>query len=338
MSAIPTASTTPTVRSATARKRVGSSQRLSQQVTGLSSLGSSSASCGDTMRTQRQTPKLPRWQSFSVQRSQPSACRASARSAIARPKILGWNAGEKSSDVTWYHSFCTILVVYAVKTTTSDIWTPPKLDLTLAAADTETKDERFGVVQSHFYAETVEEKKTADEYKQHLRVVKFKDVGVPDAEGISFWKVPGGMPSDKCYAKSAAVPTCDVFLSHALKSDPNCPTHMMRTPTKYSVHKCVDIFIGSHSLTSRWVAEGKIQQSQAPDAMQNISFWCDTACVDHSDTAKKMKILKNHLEDFVQQSRYFMCLVSTQYFSRLWCFGSYSREVVVHIIYSFFVL
>jgi len=232
----------------------------------------------------------------------------------------GWNAGHTSDEVTWHHSFCTCLLVYAEKT--PEVWARPvitnipNLDYDNEAA----KEERFGVHQAQLFRDVDSDKnKDPNAYKKHLRRVLFKTVGVPDNDGINFWKVPGGSPAEKCYAQSAPAEEVDAFLSHALKSDPNCPTMMMRKPIKYSVHKCVDIFVASHNITSRRIAEGKVSKDKAGEAMQNLTFWCDTACVDHSDTSLKMYILKSHLEDFVQNSKYFVCLMSTQYFSRLWC-------------------
>ena len=55
------------------------------------------------------------------------------------------------------------------------------------------------------------------------------------------------------------------------------------------------------------------------DALKKLTYWCDTGCVDHSDTAKKMYILKAHLEDFVANAKHVICLISTHYFTRAWC-------------------
>jgi hypothetical protein len=54
-------------------------------------------------------------------------------------------------------------------------------------------------------------------------------------------------------------------------------------------------------------------------AMQELTFWCDIGCIDGSDVPRKMYILKSHLQDFCVFSNYVMILMSTHYFSRLWC-------------------
>lgn len=239
----------------------------------------------------------------------------------------GWNATHKSSEVTWLHSFCSLFCVYAekknrvrrinVELTNDEVGRLKSLaNAREAAIITSTDHLSFDKLET-YKPKSVEV--GANAYKNFLRGITFKDVGVPDAEGIDFWIFPDGMEVKKRFGKSKALAEVDVFVSHVLRPDPKAPLNMMRTPIKYSVHKCVDIFIGSHSICVGRAARGEIKQSEVGSALGDMTYWVDMASVDPGDVARKMYILKAHLKDFVTYAKNMLMLVGTSYFTRLWC-------------------
>ena len=248
----------------------------------------------------------------------------------------GWNTKRPSSKTTLIHSFCSLVLVYAEKvdekkSVVSQIssamaaLTPRSLAALTPRSAAKYKASQVAcavdepaetaavvaVAAATPHAEVVapsgrEIHKTFDEVS---RAIPFAAAGVPDKDGIHFWKVVDGATGDWCYAKSHQTTDIDAFISHVWFPDPKSPLEMMQNIVKYAVHKCVDVFIASSSIVVR---------GGGTQALTDITFWVDRACVEQNDAELKMYTIANHLENFIAQSKYFVVLMSTKYFTRLW--------------------
>jgi len=251
----------------------------------------------------------------------------------------GWNAQHKASEQSTYHSFCTCVCVFAEKCENYTCVVPAHL--------LHTNVDELNIAQQmssvHFASRSAKTNvapvstqqaagfKGTGNYKDYLQAVTFKDVGMLNRDVIAFWTWPGDMVPQDRYRKSAPVDKVDCFISHALSPDANQPKKSpMGTPFKYSIHKTADIFVASNTIVVRKIAEGKIRQDQAMDTMMALTYWCDIACVDQVDIAKKMHIIKAHLGDFVHNAEYICVLVSTHYFQRAWCLYEFCVCVKSH--------
>ena len=252
----------------------------------------------------------------------------------ARQNPNGWNSQTPSSEVSSYHSFTTCFLVYAEKIAEAPqpgglrccapIENPAEFTMPViseAVVPVMTGHGSVTVHQSVTEADLVEVYKpgATSTYKDFQRSVCFEDVAQPTAPVINFWVWDGGMCPQECYVKSKPDPEVDIFLSHSMKQDFKTPVLAMRDSDQYTLHKVADIYVGSWSIVSRKAARGEIREDETMDALKKLTYWCDTGCVDHSDTAKKMYILKAHLEDFVANAKHVICLISTHYFTRAWC-------------------
>eukprot|EP00927_Polykrikos_kofoidii_P024497 TRINITY_DN22264_c0_g1_i1.p1 TRINITY_DN22264_c0_g1~~TRINITY_DN22264_c0_g1_i1.p1 ORF type:complete len:613 (-),score=89.58 TRINITY_DN22264_c0_g1_i1:216-1814(-) len=264
----------------------------------------------------------------------------------------GWHSQRSSPDVTVMDNFCSDVFVCAEridKVSTgscsyqccSDSRGAAEIEnmrsLTMIPVSSSTRP----VGQGHMTAsagsevlkEWVPEETTGgkEAYKKYQRSVLFETVCASSAGGVSFWMHPGGTPLAERFSQSQESSEVEVFVSHALLPDRNAPSHRLGSPILYAAHKCNDLFLGSRSIITRWLSRGKIKEGEIDDAMKALTFWVDFACVDDGNNVpKKMYIIKRHLEDFVNNANYVMCLVSTQYFSRLWCIYEFSCMCKYH--------
>ncbi|CAE7260707.1 unnamed protein product [Symbiodinium natans] len=246
----------------------------------------------------------------------------------------GWNSQTPASENSSYHTFTTCYLVYAEKIAEAPagggirgLCCAPKEEgpiEVIQAVPALQRSHTSGAITVHQSIterdlEFTFEPPATSTYKDFQRSVNFADVAHPAAPVINFWVWDGGMTPEECYSKSKPNPEVDIFLSHSMKQDMRTPVFAMRESNQYTLHKVADIFAGSWGIVSRKVASGEIREDQVMEKLQSLTYWCDTGCVDHSDTAKKMYILKAHLEDFVANAKHVICLLSTHYFTRAWC-------------------
>lgn len=248
---------------------------------------------------------------------------------IPESNPLGWNEQISGKEGTVRHTFVSTVAVVAVRDKSAaagsrSVWQDAMRGKGLFQTIRDIEPSSGIDKGQHQLSNDIEDTHATRDgeksnYKDYLRCVKFADVAVPAAASFNFWKCPGGLDPRECYKMSQPCQAVDIFLSHAMKPDPEAPILLMRTPLKYAIHKAVEIYIASWSVVCKEQAAGSISEDKFMDRLGGLTYWCDVGCVDHSDVGLKMHILKRHLEDFVANAKYVILIISTQYFRRAWC-------------------
>jgi len=142
-----------------------------------------------------------------------------------------------------------------------------------------------------------------------LRGIPLTACGGGSTEAVGFW-IPEKFSNEKLFGLSFSVPLVDVFLSQVIRPPPGANQEM------WAFSKSLDVTTGAADIALRLCHE---DPAKVPQMMDKMTFWVDRACVNQDGGDEKMQIIHDHLEDFLLSARYVCCLISEQYFTRLWC-------------------
>jgi len=142
-----------------------------------------------------------------------------------------------------------------------------------------------------------------------LRGIPLSSCGGGSTEACGFW-IPGQFSNEKLFGLSRKVEVVDVFLSQVIRPPPGANEKM------WAFSKSLDATAGAADIALRLCNN---DPTDVHEVMGQLTFWVDRACVDQDSGDEKMRIIHDHLEDFLVNARYVCCLISEQYFTRLWC-------------------
>jgi len=149
-------------------------------------------------------------------------------------------------------------------------------------------------------------------YQKVLRGLLLQECGSATTKSYLFW-VPGARPNEEMFRTSKPVKEVDVFISQVIM--PMEGTN----PSFFAFGKAMDVYLAASIIATKLSRDANNPTKRARELLDKMTFWVDRACVDQDDDDEKMRIIKTHLEDFLVHARFFLCVITPHYFTRLWC-------------------